>query len=108
MVEGLRLRPTIFLLWSMPVDFFGINILDSAMANPVVVLSYDANWPGLFQSLRKRIVDALGDMPPAIEHLCGTAVTDLAVKPIIYIDALSASEALVPAPINRLTSSAYF
>ena len=77
------------------------------MANPLIVLSYDANWPGLFQSLRKRIADALGDMAAAIEHVGSTAVPDLAAKPIIDIDVLLASETMLPAAIERLESLAY-
>src|SRR5260370_7576352 len=85
---------------------FGINILGSAMANPVIVLDYDPNWPGLFQSLRKRIADALGDMA-AIEHVGSTAVPDLAAKPIIDIDVLLASETMFSSPIERLAGSGY-
>jgi len=85
----------------------GINIHDSAMANPVIVLDYDPNWPGLFQSLRKRIADALGDLAAAIEHVGSTAVPDLAAKPIIDIDVLLASEAMLPAAIERLASLGY-
>jgi GrpB-like predicted nucleotidyltransferase (UPF0157 family) len=59
------------------------------MANPIIVLDYDPNGPGLFQSLRKRIADTLGDLA-AIEHVGITAVPDLAAKPIIDIDALLA------------------
>ena len=36
------------------------------MANPVIVLDHDPDWPGLFLSLRKRFADALGDMAAAI------------------------------------------
>src|SRR5260370_1727841 len=86
---------------------FGINILGSAMANPVIVLDYDPNWPGLFQSLRKRIADALGDMAAAIEHVGSTAVPDLAAKPIIDIDVLLASETMLSAAIERLAGSGY-
>jgi GrpB-like predicted nucleotidyltransferase (UPF0157 family) len=50
------------------------------MANPVIVLDYDPNWPGLFQSLRKRIADALGDMAATVEHVGSTAVPGLAAK----------------------------
>src|SRR5260370_14665460 len=85
----------------------GINILDSVMANPVIVLDYDPNWPGLFQSLRKRIADALGDMAAAIEHVGSTAVPDLAAKPVIDIDVLLASEAMLPAAIGRLAGLGY-
>jgi GrpB-like predicted nucleotidyltransferase (UPF0157 family) len=71
------------------------------------VLDYDANWPGLFQFLRKRVAGALGDMAAAIEHVGGTAVPDLAAKPIIDIDVLLASEMMLPAAIERLASSGY-
>jgi GrpB-like predicted nucleotidyltransferase (UPF0157 family) len=85
----------------------GINILDSAMANPVIVLDYDPNWPRLFQSLRNRIADALGDMAAAIEHVGSTAVPGLAAKPIIDIDVLLAPETMLPAAIERLASLGY-
>ena len=73
------------------------------MANPVTVVDYDANWPGLFQSFRKRIADALGDMASAIEHVGSTAVPNLAAKPIIDIEVLLASETMLPVVIERLT-----
>src|SRR6202022_397237 len=85
----------------------GINILDSAMANPVLVLDYDSNWPALFQSLRKRIADAPGDMAAAIEHVGSTAVPDLAAKPIIDIDVLLTSEPMLPTAIERLATLGY-
>ena len=85
----------------------GVNILDSAMANSVIVLDYDPSWPGLFQSLRKRIANALGDMAAAIEHIGSTAVPDLAAKPIIDIDVLLASGTMLPAAIERLASLGY-
>jgi len=86
---------------------FGSNILNSAMANPVIVLGYDPNWPGVFQSLRKRIADALGGMAAAIEHVGSTAVPDLAAKPIIDIDVLLASETTLAAAIERLADLGY-
>jgi GrpB-like predicted nucleotidyltransferase (UPF0157 family) len=77
------------------------------MANLVIVLDYDPNWPGLFQSLRKRIADALGDLAAAIEHVGSTAVPDLASKPVIDIDVLLASETMFPAAIKRLARLGY-
>jgi len=77
------------------------------MANPVIVLDYDSNWPALFQSLRKRIADALGDMAAAIEHVGSTAVPDLAAKPIIDIDVLLTSEPMLPTAIERLATLGY-
>lgn len=77
------------------------------MENPVIILDYDTNWPGRFQSLRKRIADALGDMAAAIEHVGSTAVPNLAAKPIIDIDVVLASETMLPAAIERLASLGY-
>ncbi|HZR30053.1 MAG TPA: GrpB family protein [Terriglobales bacterium] len=77
------------------------------MANPIIVLDYDPNWPGVFQSLRKRIAHALGDIAAAIEHVGSTAVPDLAAKPIIDIDVLLASETMLSAAIERLATLGY-
>jgi GrpB-like predicted nucleotidyltransferase (UPF0157 family) len=79
----------------------------SATAKTVLVLDYDPNWPVVFQSLRKRIAETLGDMAAAIEHVGSTAVPNLAAKPIIDIDVLLASEAMLPAAIERLASLGY-
>ncbi len=77
------------------------------MANPVIVLDYDPRWPELFQSLRKRIAAALGDMAEAIEHVGSTAVPGLVAKPIIDIDVLLASEPMLPAATERLANLGY-
>jgi len=77
------------------------------MANPIIVLDYDPTWPGIFQSLRKRIADALGDRAAAIEHVGSTAVPGLAAKPIIDIDVLLASEPMLSAAIERLARLGY-
>jgi|SRR4029077_12244359 GrpB-like predicted nucleotidyltransferase (UPF0157 family) len=77
------------------------------MANPVIVLDYDSNWPALFQPLRSRIADALGDMAAAIEHVGSTAVPDLAAKPIIDIDVVLKSELMLPTAIERLATLGY-
>jgi GrpB-like predicted nucleotidyltransferase (UPF0157 family) len=77
------------------------------MANPIIVLDYDPTWPGIFQSLRKRIADALGDMAAAIEHVGSTAVPGLAAKPIIDIDVLLASEPMLSAAIEHLARLGY-
>jgi GrpB-like predicted nucleotidyltransferase (UPF0157 family) len=77
------------------------------MGNPIIVSDYDLKWPGVFQLLRKRIAGALGDMAAAIEHVGSTAVPDLAAKPIVDIDVLLASEAMLPTAIERLASLGY-
>jgi GrpB-like predicted nucleotidyltransferase (UPF0157 family) len=77
------------------------------MNSPIFVLRYDPNWPVLFQSLRRRIADALDDMAASIEHVGSTAVPGLVAKPIIDIDVLLASETMLPAAIERLANLGY-
>ena len=77
------------------------------MANPVILSDYDPNWPGLFQFLRRRVADVLGDMAAAIEHVGSTAVPGLAAKPIIDIDVLLASETMLLTAIERLAGLGY-
>jgi GrpB-like predicted nucleotidyltransferase (UPF0157 family) len=77
------------------------------MVNPVVIVDYDPAWPEIFEFLRKRITDALGHMAARIEHVGSTAVPGLAAKPIIDIDVRFASDAILPAAIERLASLGY-
>ena len=77
------------------------------MANPIVVLDYDPNWAELFQFLRRRIADVLGDMAAAIEHVGSTAVPGLVAKPIIDIDVLLTSETMLPSAVERLATLGY-
>lgn len=77
------------------------------MANPILVLDYDPNWAELFQSLRRRIADALGDMAAAIEHVGSTAVPGLAAKPIIDMDVLLTAETMLAPAIERLATLGY-
>jgi len=77
------------------------------MPNPVVVVAYDPNWPGFFETLRERIAEAIGGLMAAIEHVGSTAVPGLAAKPIIDIDVLLASETLLPVAIDRLARLGY-
>jgi GrpB-like predicted nucleotidyltransferase (UPF0157 family) len=77
------------------------------MVNPIIVVDYDPNWPVIFECLRGRIADALGDVAAAIEHVGSTAVPDLAAKPIIDIDVVLASETRLPAAIARLARLGY-
>jgi GrpB-like predicted nucleotidyltransferase (UPF0157 family) len=77
------------------------------MPIPVIVVDYDPNWPRIFETLRQRIAEALGDAAAAIEHVGSTAVPGLAAKPIIDTDVLLASETLLPVAIERLASLGY-
>ena len=77
------------------------------MANPIVVVDYDPDWPQRFQFFRGRIMVALGGLAAAIEHVGSTAVVGLAAKPIIDMDVLLASGDALPAAIERLANLGY-
>jgi GrpB-like predicted nucleotidyltransferase (UPF0157 family) len=68
------------------------------LSDRVLIVDYDACWPGLFAKEAKRIKDACGAVE--IEHVGSTAVPGLAAKPILdlMIGVMSFSEAagLVP------------
>jgi GrpB-like predicted nucleotidyltransferase (UPF0157 family) len=77
------------------------------MKNPVIVLDYDPNWPGIFQTIHSRIANALGSIAARIEHVGSTAVPNLAAKPIIDIDVLLAPETELSSANDRLASIGY-
>ena len=56
-----------------------------AQKNNVEVVTYDLNWPNIFDIEAKKIRDALGDSFDRIYHVGSTAVPDLASKPKIDI-----------------------
>lgn len=49
----------------------------------VRVVDYDPRWPERFEAERARLLTALGQLAPRIEHVGSTAVPGLAAKPII-------------------------
>lgn len=49
----------------------------------IVIVDYDASWPGRFVAHRDRVARALGPVACSIEHIGSTAVPGLAAKPII-------------------------
>jgi GrpB-like predicted nucleotidyltransferase (UPF0157 family) len=66
----------------------------------IVIADYNPAWPSWFAWDRARILEALGDLALAIEHVGSTSVPGLSAKPIIDIlleveD--SADESYVPA-----------
>jgi GrpB-like predicted nucleotidyltransferase (UPF0157 family) len=51
----------------------------------IIVVDYDARWPGKFQQHAQIIERALGDAALSIDHVGSTSVPMLAAKPIIDI-----------------------
>ena len=55
------------------------------MIAPVVIADCDPQWPILYQEEKGRILEAIGRVIVAIEHIGSTAVPGLGAKPIIDI-----------------------
>jgi GrpB-like predicted nucleotidyltransferase (UPF0157 family) len=55
------------------------------MTAPVVIVDYDPQWPIRYQEEKGRILEAIGRVIVAIEHIGSTAVPGLGAKPIIDI-----------------------
>lgn len=73
----------------------------------IVLREYDPAWPGLFESLRGRLLDVLGGLTIAVEHVGSTSVPGLAAKPVLDIDAVVPSAGDVPLAIERLERAGY-
>jgi GrpB-like predicted nucleotidyltransferase (UPF0157 family) len=52
----------------------------------ILIVPYDASWPGAFVRHRDRIAEALGPRAVRIDHVGSTAVAGLPAKPIIDVD----------------------
>ena len=52
----------------------------------IVVLPYDEKWKQDFIDIKNEIMDAIGTLAIAIEHVGSTSVVGLSAKPIIDID----------------------
>jgi GrpB-like predicted nucleotidyltransferase (UPF0157 family) len=77
------------------------------MPTPLVIKEYDPQWPVLFEELRVKLSELLGNMVSAIEHVGSTSVPGLAAKPIIDLDVLLASADYFPEAIGRLAALGY-
>jgi GrpB-like predicted nucleotidyltransferase (UPF0157 family) len=77
------------------------------LANPVVVVEYDAHWPATFEALRSRVAGALGELAAAIEHIGSTAVPGMAAKPIVDMDVLLKSGSDLMLAIQGLAALGY-
>ncbi len=64
---------------------------------PVEVVAPDPTWPGLYDGVRRLLVDALGDRVLVVEHVGSTSVPGLWAKPIIDVDLTVADSGDEPA-----------
>lgn len=61
----------------------------------VEIVDYNPEWPRFFSELSTIIIDKLGNLALAIEHIDSTSVPGLAAKPIIDLDVVIASNELL-------------
>jgi GrpB-like predicted nucleotidyltransferase (UPF0157 family) len=73
----------------------------------IVIREYDPAWQKLFEGLRERLLDDLGGLAVAVEHVGSTAVPGLAAKPVVDIDAVVTSAEDVPLAVERLERAGY-
>jgi GrpB-like predicted nucleotidyltransferase (UPF0157 family) len=73
----------------------------------VVVEDYDPAWPATFARLRERVVEAVGPLALAVEHIGSTAVPGLAAKPIVDLDVVIADQSDLPEVVRRLRPLGY-
>ena len=71
------------------------------------IADYDSQWPLIFAELRRVIETALGGLALSIEHVGSTSIPGLAAKPIIDLDVVIESEALLPHVIQSLSGLGY-
>ncbi|WP_025028916.1 GrpB family protein [Caldalkalibacillus mannanilyticus] len=61
------------------------------MNEPIIVTSYDEQWPILFKEIGQKIRSVLGETALRIDHIGSTSVPNLDAKPIIDIQISVAS-----------------
>jgi GrpB-like predicted nucleotidyltransferase (UPF0157 family) len=76
-------------------------------ARPVDIIPYNPAWPLLFEGLKGVYARALGPPALAIEHVGSTAVPGLVAKPIIDIDVVIPSRAVLSDVIRLLATLGY-
>ncbi len=73
----------------------------------IKIVDYDPQWPLIFAELRRVIETALGDLALSIEHVGSTSIPGLAAKPIIDLDVVIGSKALLTNVIQSLSRLGY-
>jgi GrpB-like predicted nucleotidyltransferase (UPF0157 family) len=73
----------------------------------VTLVSYDPEWPRLYEREAARIREALGDRLIRIEHTGSTSVPGLAAKPIIDITLVVADSADEASYVPQLERAGY-
>ena len=73
----------------------------------VIVKKYNPQWKTDFEQIKSEIISALGELALSVEHVGSTSVEGMSAKPIIDIDVVISSNAVLPAVIEKLSSIGY-
>ncbi|MBY5827548.1 GrpB family protein [Rhizobium leguminosarum] len=71
----------------------------------IKVVDYDPSWPRLFAEISTEVSILLGDCVLSIDHIGSTAVPGLPAKPKIDLDAVTISDAFLPAAIEMVRAA---
>jgi len=77
------------------------------MGRRVIVVEYDPAWPQQFAELRDAIMPSLRELAVGVEHVGSTSVPGLAAKPILDINTVIESPAVLPDVIEGLATLGY-
>ena len=73
----------------------------------VIVLPYDESWKNDFETIKKEIVCAIGDLIIGIEHVGSTSVEGMSAKPCIDIDVVIEDYSKFDAVVRGLAEIGY-
>lgn len=73
----------------------------------VIVEDYNPKWVDQFNQLKAKIWPAVSDLANSIEHVGSTSVVGMAAKPVIDIDIVIETPAVLPKVIDRLRGIGY-
>lgn len=73
----------------------------------IVVHPYDPEWLTQFETIKESLLEVVGDLAVAIEHVGSTAVPGLGAKPILDIAIVVPNQEAMSAAISSLTAFGY-
>lgn len=74
----------------------------------VVVLPYDKVWQRDFETIKRELENALGDLILGIEHVGSTSVEGMSAKPCIDLDVIIKDYTVFDAVVEKLAAIGYF
>ena len=73
----------------------------------VIVLPYDATWKSDFETIRRELEAAIGDLILSIEHVGSTSVEGMSAKPCIDIDVVIRDYTVFDIVVEKLAAIGY-